>query len=318
MCCSRSRSDPDYGKLSRPLARRDDRRRAGRGRALQERPRRFRAVEAVAARPAGLGQPVGPRPAGLAHRMLGDERGASRRDASTSTAAASTSSSRITRTRSRRARARMAASRSRATGCITASSPSTARRWRSRWAISAPSATCWTRRRARRRATRMLMSALPRSARLDERPAEQAKHALDRFYLALRDAPTTPAPAALPGNRVRAALDDDLNTPLALAALHELLGRAQQGDRRRATRRGSRASCWPAARCWACCSRTPRPGSRAPIDEAAEIEALIAAAQRRAQSQELRRGRPHPHRAGDPRHPSRGRARRHDRWRRAV
>ena len=39
----------DYGRLSRPLARRDDRRRAGRGRALQARSRRFRAVEAVAA-----------------------------------------------------------------------------------------------------------------------------------------------------------------------------------------------------------------------------------------------------------------------------
>ncbi len=45
----------------------------------------------------------------------------------------------------------MAASRWRATGCITASSPSRARRWRSRRAISAPSATCWPRRRARRR-----------------------------------------------------------------------------------------------------------------------------------------------------------------------
>ncbi len=37
-------------------------------------PRRFRAVETLDAGPAGLGQPVGPRPAGLAYRMLGDER----------------------------------------------------------------------------------------------------------------------------------------------------------------------------------------------------------------------------------------------------
>jgi cysteinyl-tRNA synthetase len=49
----------------------------------------------------------------------------------------------------------------------------------------------------------------------------QAKHALDRFYLALRG--TAAEPAALP-DAVAAALDDDLNTPLALSALHELLG----------------------------------------------------------------------------------------------
>jgi cysteinyl-tRNA synthetase len=50
----------------------------------------------------------------------------------------------------------------------------------------------------------------------------QARHALDRFYLALRGDPA-PVPAA-PDARVAAALDDDLNTPLALAALHEMLG----------------------------------------------------------------------------------------------
>ena len=48
----------------------------------------------------------------------------------------------------------------------------------------------------------------------------QARHALDRFYLALRG--DAPAPAAA-DSRVTGALDDDLNTPLALAALHELL-----------------------------------------------------------------------------------------------
>jgi cysteinyl-tRNA synthetase len=50
----------------------------------------------------------------------------------------------------------------------------------------------------------------------------QAKNALDRFYLALRAAEdVTPAPAEMPA-AVRAALEDDLNTPLALSALHEL------------------------------------------------------------------------------------------------
>ena len=108
-----------YGALSRRSRADHDRRRPGRDRALQGRPRRFRAVEAVNARPAWLGQPVGPRPAGLAHRMLGDERRAARATPSTSTAAGSTSSSRTTRTRSRRACAPMTATPSRAIGCTT-------------------------------------------------------------------------------------------------------------------------------------------------------------------------------------------------------
>ena len=50
----------------------------------------------------------------------------------------------------------------------------------------------------------------------------EARHALDRFYLALRQPPPA-VPAELP-ERVLAALMDDLNTPLALAALHDILG----------------------------------------------------------------------------------------------
>jgi len=49
----------------------------------------------------------------------------------------------------------------------------------------------------------------------------EARHALDRFYLALR-LETAPAAAAPPAP-VLAALEDDLNTPLALAALHDSL-----------------------------------------------------------------------------------------------
>ena len=48
MCCSACRRMADYGKLSRRSPRRADRRRARRGGALQARPGRFRAVEAVA------------------------------------------------------------------------------------------------------------------------------------------------------------------------------------------------------------------------------------------------------------------------------
>ena len=51
---------------------------AGRGCAVQTRSRRFRAVEAEHGRPARLGQPVGPWPAGLAYRMFGDGGKASR------------------------------------------------------------------------------------------------------------------------------------------------------------------------------------------------------------------------------------------------
>jgi cysteinyl-tRNA synthetase len=50
----------------------------------------------------------------------------------------------------------------------------------------------------------------------------EAGHALDRFYLALRHE-TAPAAAAAPPAPVLAALEDDLNTPLALAALHDIL-----------------------------------------------------------------------------------------------
>ena len=63
----------------------------------------------------------------------------------------------------------------------------------------------------------------------------QARHALDRFYLALRQAGDEMAESAA-GPRVTAALEDDLNTPLALAALHETLGelnKASASDRPR-------------------------------------------------------------------------------------
>jgi cysteinyl-tRNA synthetase len=55
-----------------------------------------------------------------------------------------------------------------------------------------------------------------------ERLAE-ARHALDRFYRALRQVgDVAPIASGLP-ERVRAALQDDLNTPLALAALRDLM-----------------------------------------------------------------------------------------------
>jgi len=56
----------------------------------------------------------------------------------------------------------------------------------------------------------------------------QARIALDRFYLGLSHAGD--APPAAPGARVQAALDDDLNTPLALTGLHELLAEINKAD----------------------------------------------------------------------------------------
>ncbi|HEY1506653.1 MAG TPA: cysteine--tRNA ligase [Stellaceae bacterium] len=50
----------------------------------------------------------------------------------------------------------------------------------------------------------------------------QAKQGLDRFYRALRGAAKPAGHTKLPA-KVEAALDDDLNTPLAIAALYELV-----------------------------------------------------------------------------------------------
>ena len=59
----------------------------------------------------------------------------------------------------------------------------------------------------------------------------QAKQALDRFYLGLRAVADVPATAAndIP-HSVRVALEDDLNTPLALAALHEILSEFNKAE----------------------------------------------------------------------------------------
>jgi cysteinyl-tRNA synthetase len=51
----------------------------------------------------------------------------------------------------------------------------------------------------------------------------EAKRALDRFYLALRSVESVQAEAGEMPHAVRAALEDDLNTPMALTALHELV-----------------------------------------------------------------------------------------------
>jgi cysteinyl-tRNA synthetase len=58
-----------------------------------------------------------------------------------------------------------------------------------------------------------------------------AKRSLDRFYLALAEAAADEgAGAAEPDPAVQAALEDDLNTPQALAELHELLGALNKAE----------------------------------------------------------------------------------------
>ncbi len=56
---------------------------------------------------------------------------------------------------------------------------------------------------------------------------EQSRHDLDRFYRALE---RTPAAAGAVPETVLAALCDDLNTPLALSAMHALADAAMAGD----------------------------------------------------------------------------------------
>ncbi|MGH7089152.1 MAG: cysteine--tRNA ligase, partial [Stellaceae bacterium] len=65
---------------------------------------------------------------------------------------------------------------------------------------------------------------------LTEERLSQATHALDRLYLALRGRGEGGNPEADPDPRVQTALEDDLNTPLALAALHELLAELNKAE----------------------------------------------------------------------------------------
>jgi cysteinyl-tRNA synthetase len=51
---------------------------------------------------------------------------------------------------------------------------------------------------------------------------KQAKQGLDRLYIALRDADVTVEPTAEVPAEMLAALEDDLNTPLAIAQMHEI------------------------------------------------------------------------------------------------
>jgi cysteinyl-tRNA synthetase len=96
----------------------------------------------------------------------------------------------------------------------------------------------------------------------------EAKRELDRFYRALEPYPDVTAgdvPAA-----VMEALCDDINTPQALAAMHELAGQAMAGDR------GAAAGLRAAGAVLGLLQQTPEAWFRGGTDDAAEIEAAIA------------------------------------------
>ena len=61
-----------------------------------------------------------------------------------------------------------------------------------------------------------------------------ADKTLDKWYEAVKTAPLDAGPEAKIDPAVAAALDDDLNTPLAIAALHALASDAWAGNRQAA------------------------------------------------------------------------------------
>jgi cysteinyl-tRNA synthetase len=102
-----------------------------------------------------------------------------------------------------------------------------------------------------------------------------AKHALDRFYRALRQVRDVAPAATRPPERVLAALEDDLNTPLALVAMRDLLselnkatGKAEQGR--------LKGELLASGAVLGLLQRDPEAWLKGDDREAAEIEALIA------------------------------------------
>ena len=96
----------------------------------------------------------------------------------------------------------------------------------------------------------------------------EAKRELDRFYRALEQAPDAAADAVPAA--VLEALCDDLNTPLAISAMHGLADAAMTGDRAAAA--GLRA----AGAVLGLLQQAPDAWFRGGTDDAAEIEAAIA------------------------------------------
>ena len=252
-----------------PHARRAGGGRPGRRGALQEGPRRLRAVEALDAAAAGLGQPVGPRPAGLAHRVLGDERQASGRDL---------------RHPCRRSRPHLPAPRER-----DRAEPLRLRSCRHGEVLDAQRLPEHLGREDEQVARQLLhraraagpvsrrgdppaaaVGALPPAARLHARGADCRPRRRSIAGTARCAARTCARSARAPcRNRSRTPCRDDLNTPLAISAIHQLGDPAE-------LRAGANALglLQQDAEAW---FRWTPAGSSGPTD--AEIEAAIAARQ---------------------------------------
>ena len=219
---------PGLRRVLRPRPGGAARRRAGGRGAVQARPRRLRALEALAARRARPGTARGAPAARAGTSSAPPWRGRRWARCSTSTAAATTWSSRTTRTRWRRAAAPSARRAWRMSGCTTACCAWTARRCRSRSATSPPCATssssapgparrsgCW--RCARTTASRWTSPPTrwrrPRRSSTTPTPCWRARRAAAGEREAARAEMVDWAPEPLL---------DDLNTPLALARLRDL------------------------------------------------------------------------------------------------
>ena len=107
---------------------------------------------------------------------------------------------------------------------------------------------------------------------------EECKAQLDRLYEALRKGDEAPAEDAVPNTAVVSALSDDLNTPLAIAELHDLAGQLNRAEAA-ADRAALKGSLLASAGLLGLLEADPEAWFKGDggDDEAAEIEALIEA-----------------------------------------
>jgi cysteinyl-tRNA synthetase len=99
---------------------------------------------------------------------------------------------------------------------------------------------------------------------------------LDRYYLALRGvAEVAPVGGDLP-HSLRAALEDDLNTPLALTALHELLTELNKAETA-AEKAGLKSALLAGGWMLGLLQQDPEAWLRGGSQESGEIESLVAA-----------------------------------------
>lgn len=88
---------------------------------------------------------------------------------------------------------------------------------------------------------------------------KQARATLDRLYNALRGTADAGTEAVDLPLAVQAALEDDLNTPLAISHLHELAGALNKAESA-ADKARARGALLAAGQAWACCCKTRKCG----------------------------------------------------------